>query len=46
MDQKSAMSHAVTRREVEESVMKWNINMLDTTFGPSLRDEIGCNKDM
>ena len=26
--------------------MKWNINMLDHTFGPSLKDEIKCNIDL
>jgi hypothetical protein len=46
MDQKNAMSFAVTRREVEEIVLKWNVDMLDHTFGESLKAEVKCNKDL
>ena len=44
-DQKSAMSFAVTRREAEEIILKWNANMLDNIFGESLKDPFKVNMD-
>lgn len=39
------MSFAVTRREAEEIILKWNSNMLDHVFGDNLKDPIKTNID-
>ena len=40
------MSAALCRREVEETILKFNFDMLDETLGEKLVEEYGANVDL
>ena len=46
LEAKNSASSAITRRELDETILKFNFGMLDQMFGEQLEDEYHRNIDV
>lgn len=46
METKNSMNTAISRREMDEIILKFNFEMLDEMFGKKLEDDIQKNVDL